>query len=672
KKAADQLYEYQDNLNNWLLWAEMVTPEGLQRMKYLDPAHVPFYRFFGDEPAAGQPRTTGSRVVDLPQAIKRMRGSERPILDPIISIMQNTRFYIDLAMRNHAMKTLAQLVDEREGLGQWIEKLPQQYEADPVKLERLRDDLIEAGIPEEVLDEADLEHVAMIFNPLRFSRWKEKKENIATIWRKGKPTFYRLHPEIYRAAYGLDASAANFLLRVMSWPTRVMRAGNVLAPVFAMANAARDLQTYLVLNRYSSGLAESVGALVKGLFHVMKKDDLYWDWVSSGGAQSTLTQISRDYLEKDLREMLNLRTRREKVWHTIRLPFTALEALGQAIEETPRMAQYILAKRKGVPREMGAYASRNVTIDFSRGGPYAKTVNQIKAFFNAAIQGNRNLLHNLRTRPEVWMRSVLYITLPSIILYLINRDDPRYQEMPRWKKDLFWVFFLGDYVVTIPKAHELGILFGTIPERIMEWIDTKDPRAFDELIDTITTSALPGDPRLTSILDWMPTAVQPWIEATMGEGGWSAFLQGPIVPASEQDLPPEYQYGPDTTETAKAIGRALSVSPRKVEHVVRGYGGTLAMDVLEALDRLTGKSDKSILEILFGSRFTHRAYQSAASLDDFYEELNRLETEYRGVREDYRRRGLDPDKYVEPPARLTELRRVQRQLADWRRHLRTI
>jgi len=38
-----------------------------------------------------------------------------------------------------------------------------------------------------------------------------------------------------------------------------------------MANMTRDLQTFLVLNRYSSGLAESVGALVKGLFHVIKK-----------------------------------------------------------------------------------------------------------------------------------------------------------------------------------------------------------------------------------------------------------------------------------------------------------------------------------------------------------------------------------------------------------------
>src|SRR5690606_35386005 len=154
----------------------------------------------------GQPRTTASRVVGLPQAIKRMCGAERPILDPTMSLMQNTRFYIDLAMRTRAMKTLARWVDEREGLGQRIEQLPKQYEADPVKLERLRDDVIEAGNPEEVLDEADLEHVAMIFNPPRFSRWKEKKENIATIWRKGKPTFYRLHPEIYRAAYGLDAS----------------------------------------------------------------------------------------------------------------------------------------------------------------------------------------------------------------------------------------------------------------------------------------------------------------------------------------------------------------------------------------------------------------------------------------------------------------------------------
>jgi hypothetical protein len=54
------------------------------------------------------------------------------------------------------------------------------------------------------------------------------------------------------------------------------------------------------------------------------------------------------------------------------------------------------------------------------------------------------------------------ITLPSILLYLSNREDPRWQEIPRWQKDLFWIVFTDDHIYRIPKPHSAGIMFGSV------------------------------------------------------------------------------------------------------------------------------------------------------------------------------------------------------------------
>jgi hypothetical protein len=82
----------------------------------------------------------------------------------------------------------------------------------------------------------------------------------------------------------------------------------------------------------------------------------------------------------------------------------------------------------------------------------------------------------------------------------------------------------------------------------------------------------------------------------------SRFTDRAIVPKAREDVLPQYQYAPYTTETAKKIGGLLAkipgmkgsdlenliVSPAKLENLIRGYTGGLGMWALRAANTSLG------------------------------------------------------------------------------------
>ena len=100
-----------------------------------------------------------------------------------------------------------------------------------------------------------------------------------------------------------------------------------------------------------------------------------------------------------------------------------------------------------------------------RHGQVARAANQLVSFLNANIQGSAKLMAEVRTRPAVVIpRIAAMITMPSIALYLAQRNDPAYQEVPQWQKDVAWIIVQRDargtlqHIWRIPKPPELGIL----------------------------------------------------------------------------------------------------------------------------------------------------------------------------------------------------------------------
>lgn len=667
-EAQQQLVRYQDLLIDHMVDAGVLDKRTADSFRDLNRDYVPFYRYMGEESVTRG--FSGSRLKwgDLPRLVRRIEGSSRSIYSPLHSIVRNTYAMIDVAERNRAARAFYDLIKDKEGIGWLVEEVPTPMQPNKVELERLRKDLIDAGIPKQILDDADLERVAVIFSPVRHARWKEKQENILTVYVDGQPRFLKLHPELYRAFQFMDQPAYNLFFQLLAFPTRLLRAGATLNLDFSPRNLFRDQFSAFMNRKYRFwpfiDPARAMMSAIRG--NIGKGDELYDKWLAAGGAQSTMVSLNRDYLEKDLRRMIGQYTTRDKVAQIIRSPLTALEFISSVLEESTRLAQFRAGIRaegetpEGIRR--AAAASREISVDFQRAGTHSRQVNQVKAFFNAAIQGTDQMARNWRRDPAGYtLRAFLFITMPTVALYLMNRDDPRYWELPQWRRDLYWVWFSDDEVYFFPKPFELGVMFGTLPERILQWVMENDPEAFDEFAGRFIEATMPVD--LFNPVDWLPDAFTPILEVYANR---RIFGDSPVVPRSEQDLLPQYQYGAHTSEFAKALGRWTGSSPRKIEHLITGYGAGLARHTLRFLDRLAGVERPTPII----RPFTSDPFISATSIDDFYEELDHLERLNRTANE-LRRRGLQAEVQANQ-ARLRYLRRVRDDLSGLRRMARYV
>ncbi len=224
----------------------------------------------------------------------------------------------------------------------------------------------------------------------------------------------------------------------------------------------------------------------------------------------------------------------------------------------------------GVPPQEAAMRAREVNIDFARAGTKGRRWNRVAAFFNSQVQGTDKFFRTVRNKPgETLLKGILFGQIPSVITWalanLLGDDDERkeYEEIPRIQKDLCWVFRVNGVWLRIPKPNIWGIVFGSLTERVLDAAYKKDKGAFRGLEKSMRDQMLPP---------LLPNLATTGIEVITN---YNFFTGRPIVSDKYERLPPEMQYGPQTSEAAILLGEAIGVSPLKIDHVVRGIGGTM-------------------------------------------------------------------------------------------------
>jgi hypothetical protein len=567
-----ELVGYQDRLLGELVSSGMLDADSAKAMRQKWPNHVPLYRVMDDtvrKPGIGRGQA------NLANPVKRLKGSGRDIIDPIESIVKDTQVFLNIAARNKVMVKLTDLAGQFEDAGAIVEvDIPAKLKPTSFTLDEIlrgSEELIGTEKAAASMAGLDLEQVRTVFRP---SYIPSGKENVVAVYRNGKPKLYQLDPELHAAVTAADTLSADILTKMLSAPASILRAGATLTPEFAIRNPLRDIPNAMVNSEY--GLKH--WDVARGLFHVLKRSDLYHQWKSSGGAHAAMVSLDRNYLQNAVRSITR-QSPTAKVIDFVSHPIDALRALSELTEETTRVAEFGRGTKWGKVTDANrlmeaAIASRDVTIDFSRAGTVGKQMNRVTAFFNATIGGADKTARVFKEHPiRSTARAVSYVTVPTVALYLLNRNDPRYQERQEWEKDLFWFIPTpkGMPLVRIPKPFELGIIFGSFPERILRWADQQDPHAFDDFArnawDAFTPSVL-------------PTALTPWIQLISNR----TFSGSPIIPRREQDMPPALQSGPDTSLVARAVGQKLDYSPRQIDHMIRGYFGGLGRYATQGVD----------------------------------------------------------------------------------------
>jgi hypothetical protein len=633
EQAFKDLKEFQNHTLQYLKDSGILSGKNYAKIKALNDDYVPLYRVMEDRPSGGL--GVGMEARD---PIKKIKGSWRDIVDPLESVLKNTYLYIGLAEKNAVGQALVKLAQSKQGMGKFVEKIPDPMQKLRVTGEEIGKHLQKLGdrvgleFPEEL---GDLLGDMDVFRKSPF----KPADNVIAVWNKGKRELYEVHPDIASTFKALDRESVGTLMKLLSYPASWLRAGATLTPEFMVGNLSRDQFSALIYTKF--GIVPGFD-FIRGIFHVAKRDDLYWAWKKGGGDYSMMVSMDRDYLQENMGSLLQ----KYPVKNLITNPLNGLRALSEGIEEATRLGEFVRAVGKeGMTKEgiqKGAMASREVTLDFARHGAKMKSFNAITAFANAQLQGLDKAAREFKDNPAgVSIRAIASLTLPSVLLAIATHDDERVKEIPQWQRDLHWCIPIGDTVYRVKKPFEIGIVFGSIPERITHWIMDQDPHAFDGLLKTIGRGITPSV---------VPTAAIPIMENWANK---SSFFDRPIVPRNREDLLPEYQYGPYTTETGKLIGKIIgklpwldqtkAASPAMVENMIYGWSGGLGRYALQTMDFALEQSGimrpgfekpaKTLADIPFVKAFVVRhPSANAESVVRFYESYQTAEQTVRTIK----------------------------------------
>jgi hypothetical protein len=534
---AKEFTAYHNSLLKELVDAGRLKKETYDELTTRYPNYAAFNRVLDEVVEHGYVPSSAKLLSKIPNPIKRLKGSERPIISPTESAIKATYVITNVAERQRIAKSIFDLREQSPELKEIIK---------PIKP---RMDLV-----------ATLEDGTKVFRPSA-----TQKEGVIEFFEKGERHFYEVPKDIYESMSQLSETGHNWMIKILAAPSRLLRAGATLTPDFFMGtNPFRDQTTAFMNAKY--GYVPWFD-FAKGLFNLVKKPEGYHAWRASGGEWSMLVALDRATNQATLKKVLG-----EKDYtRYLKKPWTFLEDVSMYGERPTRLSVFREA-RKQVSDIEAAFQSREASTDFARRGASMKSVSAIYTFLNARMQGTDKLIRTMKENPaQAMLKGISIASIPSLTLYLINRSDDKFWEIPEWQRRMFWIIPVGGgHYMRIPKG-EVGIIFGTTTEMIMEHLD-KDKES-KKRIDQMAGSIIKELSPIGNLGEIMPTAFRPIMEWFYNK---NFFTGRPVVGRRHEGIKPEYQYEPYTTETAKAIGKTIGASPAKIENLGRGYLGGMS------------------------------------------------------------------------------------------------
>lgn len=554
--VAQGVYRYQDEVLQYANESGLISNDLLGSLRAKHKNYVPFNRVLDGLESRG---FLGKKLANVTNPVRRIKGSERTVINPLESVIKNTHDIVDATDRNQVGAMMARLVEENPEL------LPlfRPKAAPTSKVARVT--AKELGIDIAGLDPADAERLVDIFRPSSFA----KNANEVTVLINGQKRFFDVDPDLYKGLLILEKQDLGLFGKFFGAPARWLRAGAILAPDFMVKNPIRDQLTAFTYSRY--GFLPGVDWM-KGVGQMVNKSNDYNLFRMSGAEQANLVSLDRNILGKTAEQIAKERGFTDFVKN----PIEALRIASEFAENGSRLGEFARGIKSGDDPLRAGFNAREVTQDFAKQGTVTRAVNQFIPFFGANVGSWSRLAREFKERPlQASTKAFLGITLPSLLLYSVNRNNPKYQELPQWQKDTFWIIPVpgSDRLLRLPKPFMLGQLFGSMPERFFEFLDRRDPKLFQESIQNAISEGTPG---------FLPQAALPFIENATNH---SFFLDRPIIPRGREDAPAELQYSGGTSEAAKALGSWVNQSPAQLDNIFRAYTGTLGTTLVNALDR---------------------------------------------------------------------------------------
>lgn len=488
----------------------------------------------------------GGGYANVSNGIKRIEGGgKRPILDPITSLSQMAVSMISKCERNDVAKTFVKLGQDFSGLGDVVVRDPTLKHADPT---------------------------AFAF----------------TVWQNGEQVVYRTTPEIYDALTNNDAQTNRFTIKMASSIAQTLRTGATISPSFIVRNLLRDTMSATVNSK--TGFYLPFVDNVRGAWKLHFDKEFSAEYHASGASMSTYMRADADSSRDLTKELLGHKYDSypvvvKQVRQLISWAWLKYEKFGNLIEDSTRAGEFRRARKQGLSIDQAGQLAREITLDFSRHGKKGQIANKYIPFFNATIQGTDKFIRTFKDNPmRAILNTVIWIILPSLGLWAINHDDDWYKELDENTKYTNWAIPLpGGTHLLIPKPQEVGILFGSGIEAVLNQMTGTDPHGMKEWARQYFDAMTPGV---------FPAIVRPLVEWLTDYSFWTGRH---LIPAGLKNAPSEMQFTSYTSELAKAlgdtwiaknisIGERHGISPVAIDNWISGWFGSAGRFVANMLN----------------------------------------------------------------------------------------
>lgn len=598
--AADAYREFYRRLLDERLANRLIDPDQYRRLVAAGEYYTPFLRDYGGDEFAQAVKSTQSEV-QRGTGLRELNVDEiarAPLRDPFaLAVFDAQKTARDIA-RQRVTNVLTDIIAEHpEAARRFIEEVPLTRLKEMTPGQRLR-----ANIQEFNVD--------------------------------GVKRFYAVHDgDLRRALEHAAPLTQNIGMKILQAAKTIKRVGVTIVPEFGLTNAQKDL--VFTANQYpvnlkkivASGLTgAAAGALLgdedrrgmnalKGfgfgvgagaltphlmrtmsaLGEVLGESKGFQRWLREGGGNTGFYLKSEEDAQRLIRRLRGDNYTVGEILHP-RTWWQALEQLQGAVEQAPRYARYKYLRARGAGAAEAVAGGHNVSVNFLRhgGDPTVQGLGKVTAFWNANLQGKaklwrdlgvgRNAAGKFRLRnPKAWALGAMAITAPTVALWMQNKDDPAYWDIPLWERNLFWHIPVGQHengrtkFVKLAKPFELGYLFASVPERFLDYLHQRDPRRLQQALGQMASG---------TFVDQMvpiPDIAQPTLDVTTTDRGYSRFTGRPVESQAMGRLPAAERSDERTSFPAKAIGERLGVSPTKIDYWWRQTTGTLGRDVADVV-----------------------------------------------------------------------------------------
>ncbi|MGE4715999.1 LPD38 domain-containing protein [Yersinia enterocolitica] len=523
----------------------LIDPES--RAQWEDAWYLPYYREAENGEVKGP--WTSKGIANQSSTVRKLKGSDSTIKDPIENLFNYVAKSVDASMKNEAMRR-------------------------------------------SVVNLADTGVLEVIESPNKMDFQRIGKD-VVKVFIDGQEKLVQVNdPELYRAFTMIDLERSNStFMKAARQAKKVLTVSTTSMPDFIIRNFMRDSIHSWAINK--DGF-KPVTASWAGFKKALRTDDSLVDMMFAGATfgggysnvydpastAKTIRSVLRrkGYNDSQMQEFESSIVRNSKeVMDKVEQGLHQYKNLSEAAENANRLATYEAAIKSGKSKAQAAFESRDL-MDFSMMGASNIMINlsDMLPFFNARMQGLSKLGRAIKENPREVLKRGGMITAASLALMALNWDDKRYEELQDWDKDTYWHVWIGDQHVRFPKPFEIGLMFGTLPERFVRALGGKDSAAkFGKLVAHNFMETMAFNP--------IPQVAMPIAEAYVN---YDFFKGGPIENMADSNLMAGARYNDQTSLLMREVGEATNMSPKMLDHIVMGYTGSLGSYVMGATNLL--------------------------------------------------------------------------------------